>query len=411
MKKENLLVLSGVILVAVMLVLMPFVDVRGEPASKEVKTLKIGGLLNFGWSLGKDSKDFLDVIVEDYNKKGGLVIGGERYKIEWILYDTKLSSETGRAAAERLIFRDKVKFIIGDETIDAWIPLIEENKVVACCTTANPAVLSSKYKWFFMTANLQTSAPVAWGWFAKNFPHIKSWYGAYPDSLIGHVLEPRARKLAKLYGIKTAGTVFYPPNETDFSAIATKINAAKPDMFSTWGGGVVQDALLWKALYENGWKTGGGQLFSPAGGNPETVIKMAPVEAIEGSIGSMPPWDLEPPPPVSKHIMELYKAKYKKWEYPNTLFVEGIFCLVSAFEQAGSIDPEGVAAVIGNGLRFETINGPALMVAHKELGGSTRTNDMLPTMFIQQVQNGKQVLKAKVEPDEGYEYCKRYFGW
>jgi hypothetical protein len=38
------------------------------------------------------------------------------------------AAETGRAAIEKLIYHDKVKFILGDPTVDAWLPITEENR-------------------------------------------------------------------------------------------------------------------------------------------------------------------------------------------------------------------------------------------------------------------------------------------
>jgi len=136
------------------------------------KTLKIGALLNFEFPLGVQCKRELDAVIPAFNKKGGLEIKGERYTIELIVYDSKFQAETARAAVERLIYRDKVKFILGDETADAWLPVTEANKVLVVCTSPSPVVRSPKYKYVFQASSLNTMSPVAWA-----SPYEDCWVG------------------------------------------------------------------------------------------------------------------------------------------------------------------------------------------------------------------------------------------
>ncbi|GAI52125.1 unnamed protein product, partial [marine sediment metagenome] len=98
MKKRKLRMLFGIILVAVMLV--PLVAGCAKPAPPEVKTLKIGCLENFGFPLGIDCVNELEALVPLFNEKGGLVINGERYNIDVIIYDSKFDPPTARAAVE-----------------------------------------------------------------------------------------------------------------------------------------------------------------------------------------------------------------------------------------------------------------------------------------------------------------------
>ncbi len=56
-----------------------------------------------------------DAYVELLNKEG-IKIGGKTYKIQLIHVDDQNSPEGGAAAAKRLIFEEKVKFIVGHWT-------------------------------------------------------------------------------------------------------------------------------------------------------------------------------------------------------------------------------------------------------------------------------------------------------
>ena len=46
-------------------------------------------------------------------RRGGFKAGGKTYKLELIMYDDQYTGAGGKAAAERLVNQDKVKFIIG----------------------------------------------------------------------------------------------------------------------------------------------------------------------------------------------------------------------------------------------------------------------------------------------------------
>ncbi len=375
-------------------------------AAQEAKTLKVGALTNLGWTIGVDFKKFLDVAVPMYNEKGGLVIQGERYNIEIILYDTKLNPETGRAAVERLVNRDQVKFILGDETIDAWLPVTETAKVLVIATTPSPAIFSPKNKLAFQSSFIHTQSAVAWGWFSDSYPDLKTVIVVGPDNMIGHGLSGQAKFLTGAFGIKLLDTIFYPPGTTNFGPIATKIRKVNPDVFTTAGGGEVQDALLYKSLYETRYK---GQRFTFVNLPMQGIQKVIPLKMIEGLVCPVEGLKLDNPPPLAKAYKEAYVAKHGSWDDPDTLYSNELYCLLAGLEQAQSLDPEKVAAVIANGMKFETLSGPGMMVK-PPVPGNNRTVDFLPTVYVRKVEDGKSKFIRKINLEEGMAYTRRAAG-
>jgi len=378
-------------------------SVSADPGEK---TLKIGALTNLGWPLGVDFKKFLDIAIPMLNKKGGLTIDGEKYKIEMILYDTKLNPEVGRAAVERLVYRDKVKFILGDETIDAWLPVTEKEKVLVVATTPSPAIFNPKNKYAFQASFLHTQSAVLWGWFAENHPNVKTVMNVYPDNRIGHGQNEKARKLAEMYGMKNLDTIFYPPGTKDYSAIATKVKRLNPDVVVTSGGGPIEAALLFKTLYQAGYK---GIRFMTVSIPLGQIAKIMPLNMAEGLITGMNVVDLESPPPGAKEFKEAYIAKYGSWNEPEILYVNELYCLIAGLEQAQSLDPDKVAEVIGNGMKFKSLGVPAMMVK-PPIPGNNRTIDLLLTTYVKKVENGKAKVLTKIDLDEGLRYWKRGYG-
>ena len=109
----------------------------------------------------------MKILAENVNKKGGLEVGKEKYKIEIIAVDSKMDHSTAKGAVERLVYQDKVKFILGDETVDAWLPITEENRVLVCAVSPAPAILSPKYKYCYQGAAVTGQAATMWDGFQR----------------------------------------------------------------------------------------------------------------------------------------------------------------------------------------------------------------------------------------------------
>ncbi len=375
--------LFGIILVAVMLV--PLVAGCAKPAPPEVKTLKIGCLENFGFPLGIDCVNELEALVPLFNEKGGLVINGERYNIDVIIYDSKFDPPTARAAVERLVYQDKVKFILGDETTDTWLPITEENKVLVVATSPSPPLLSPDNKYVFQASSLHTNPPSVFGWFTDNYPDKKTFVALFTDDLKGHAEANMLRHLCDVFDRELLNITHYPPDCTDFSALATKLATLNPDVYTTCAGGPVQDALSMKGMRESGWE---GQIFLYVALSPQAIGKVIPLDLVEGMIAVMVATETEPPSPVAKEMMDAYIAKHGDWPTPVILHINAWYCLMEALKQAQSLDVDDVAAVIANGLKFESPQAPAMMISRPDMG-NPRTVDALYAAYMGRVEGGK----------------------
>ena len=407
MKRKKLGVLSGTILLALILLVMPFMAGCAKPApAPEVKTLKIGALLPFEFPLGMMAKKELEAIVPVFNEKGGLVINGERYNIDLILYDTKMSPEIGRAAVERLVYEDKVKFILGDETWAGWVPVTEAEKVLVVAASPSPEIFNPDYKYIFQASWLNTQAPAVWGWFTETYPHLNTIAPVFPDSLVGQMEAKCVEHLSKVFGLELLDLIIYPTGTTDFSAIATKLKGLNADIFTSGGGGPVEGPLLHKALYEAGYT---GQRMSHLVVSPGAMAKVIPMNIVEGMITAMGGTELEPPPPVAKELMDAYTAKYGTWDYPIIIHLLTWHCLIAGLEQAQSLDPDKVAAVISNGMRFESPHALGIMISRPDMG-NPRTVDALYETYIGRIEGGKAKLIHTISAEKGLEYFEVAYG-
>jgi hypothetical protein len=115
----------------------------------ETQTLKIGMVLDFGFPLHVDWQKEMDALVPAVNAAGGIDIGGQKYQLEIIMEDSKSNAETARAAVEKLVNQDKVKFILGDETVDGWLSVTEPAGVLVIANTPTPGILQPANKLAF----------------------------------------------------------------------------------------------------------------------------------------------------------------------------------------------------------------------------------------------------------------------
>ena len=109
MKKKLILILM---LLAVTFCL--YAGGKGEKAAetKVVKIGTLGPLTGPGAMWGLQQRQAAVIWAETVNDRGGLMVAGERYRIEVPGYDDKFDNAVARTACEKAIL-DGVKFLIG----------------------------------------------------------------------------------------------------------------------------------------------------------------------------------------------------------------------------------------------------------------------------------------------------------
>jgi len=401
MKKNRRSVLS--VVVGILVVGLFWVGVAGAAP----ETLKIGIVSWLGWPLGLDFVEGVKILAQDVNKKGGLDVGKEKYKIEIIAHDSKMDQGVEKGVVERLVYQDKVKFILGDETVDAWLPVTEQNKVLVCAASPAPAIMNPKYKYCYQGAAVTNQQATLWGWLAKNRPNIKTFVSTAPDHKMGHIESAKMKKLAEIYNIKTLESIIYPPTQKDFSAIGTMIKNLNPDMFQPLVGGAPRDVGIMKSAYQAGYR---GQFFCPHGLTAGNMLQFASSEVVEGLLGGMWDVELEDPPPIAKAYKDLYIAKNGKWTDPDILFLANWYLMMAGIQKAQSLDPERIKTVMDKGIRFTSSGGEAMLVSRPD-EGNARACDVIAAINVKRLEGGKAKKIAYIGTEEAYEFNKKFRGW
>jgi len=372
----------------------------GGAVQAEDKTLTIGllGPLSGGAaSYGVELMRGAELRVEEINKGGGLKVGADAYRIKLVSYDHKAQAADTATATNKLIFQDKVKYIIGNAvgaTCNAAQTITEPNKVMFSfvCWGTNNLAPEKPYSFRSMLSQWELAEPF-YRWVKENHPTIKRVAAISPNDTSGKDTNTAVVKALKALGFEVAADEYYERGTKDFYPVLTKILAQKPDMLDVAAAPPGEAGLILKQAMELGFKGAKGWT---AGINPFTIISVAGPEAAEGV------WSPANINVKGDHVSaavrkfgETYEKRYG--EVPGAIAVANYAAFdvfTQAMQKAGSIDTDKVLAVLTTE-QFQTVWGP-LALGGKETYGIDR--QFLYPLVISEVRGGKVVDIAQVLP-------------
>jgi branched-chain amino acid transport system substrate-binding protein len=399
-------------LVIMLFIAMSVVVVTGTACAQGVKTLKIGTVLPLNFGLGVDTKKALEMQIGQFNDAGGITIKGQNYKVELIVYDDKWTAEAGRAALERLVYQDKVQYlisIVASPTMASGLNMVEENKILNLFSGTSLRAINPKLRYTFGTSTTRTSLMPLWSVVKKVFPNAKTTVFISPNDEGGKARAAEEKQVAEANGVKVLDTLFHPRDAVDFTALAVKAKSLNPDIMDYPGGDSgTQFGLELKAVYAAGFR--GNAHIAAIAPKRDEVMQVASVEALEGLLCNVKPTELPNPPPVAKKFKEDFTKAYGKWSEAAFPWIPAWPALLEAFKKADSVDPTTVADYIASkGLFWDRIDGPARMVRRPDLG-NTKYCDSVSEGQYGQVKKGKIVYVATVSRDEAVAACEKVFG-
>ena len=145
--------------------------------AETVETLKLGTVLPLNFGMGVDTKKALEMQIGQFNDAGGITIKGQNYKVQLIVSDDKWTAEAGRAALERLVYQDKVQYlicIVASPTMASGLNMVEENKILNLFSGTSLRAMNPKLRYTFGTSTTRTSLMPLWSVVKKVFPNAKT---------------------------------------------------------------------------------------------------------------------------------------------------------------------------------------------------------------------------------------------
>jgi branched-chain amino acid transport system substrate-binding protein len=344
----------------------------GKSAQAEEKVITIGGAVPlsgpvayWGISTMQGWVDGATVI----NERGGVKIGGERYKLKIITYDTKGTVADARAATTRLVEKDKVKYVFSQAAASTvgMLQITEPNKVlsmVACWGYLK--LFGKKYPYHFraeMSDYEQGYAYMPWmlEYYGKDKLKTAAFIG--PDDKDGYDCHFSYQRLMDYYKTKQLGVEYFNWEDTDFYPIVTKILRLKPDFIVTSPTPPGITASIVKAAREMGYKK---PIVSPAASETTTILEVAG-EYADGVV--LPVTCVEPVTKSQKEIKERFLQHFGTFNALAGNYSWWIYALVQAFEDAGTYeDTKAVADALAKVVLEDTYVGKVTWEGQKSFG-------------------------------------------
>lgn len=377
------------------------------PTPSVVKELKVGCTLPLNVAMGIETKKCLEIMVDQVNNAGGVKIKGDTYKINMIIYDDKYTADGGRAAVERLIYTDKVQFMVnqlGSAPVLGGLPIAEDNKIPTIPYAVSDKIPEPQNKY---TYRMSGAGGSNWVYITKEFPNAKTLVAFAIDDDTGRYNASVQTKVAKSYGVTVLDPVYFPRDTVDFAPFATKIKSLNPDVVSFWGGlPGTQLGLQLKALYEAGWR--GVKTMSII--NLNEILSVCPKEAVEGLLIMYgDPTELPKTTEYASKLKEEYIKRYGKWDYTGATVVSPFVVFVQMLKAADSLDPADIQKTVA-GLEVWKVEGKGMFIKRPDLG-SDRYCDLMVEGSVGIVKDGKVVWPMIIGLDEMKPFYDKAWGF
>jgi len=324
---------------------------------KPAQTLVIGNMAPLQTKEGVQIKNWLQLLADRLNEKGGLVVKGQRYNVKVITYDDQYSADAGKACAERLVYQDKVKHIVcmwASAPLIATLSVTEPNKVFVIGDGSTEKTLDPSIKYFHRVPTITFIQ----GMTAKRFEWWKSL--GLPatcvvidrDDETGRAEAGRLETAYKVLGAEVLGVLFYPRGTTDFTPVATKMMSLNPGFVDT-GTTNIESFPLCKAIYEAGYR--GGINYNNISGTWKEIVEKISPKALEKATFALK--DPRVYCQKDEEVMELtraYEQRYGLWETDAVNWVVSWFAFIDAVKKADSLDPDDLCKAL-EGMTFKAL--------------------------------------------------------
>ncbi len=373
--------------------------VAGLGSAQAQETLKIGGvgpLSGGGTAWGLAAQRGMEIAIEEINAAGGVKAEGKTFKLQLVMYDDQYTGAGGKAAAERLVNQDKVKFIIGPVGSPPALGVISVTnpaKVIALTNGYAPQILKNDtkdpYNFRIYPTNIEFGPPLI-KWLKENAPEVKKVGMLAPNDAVGQSVAGALAEDYRKQGFEVSLELFE-RGIKEFTPLILRMMAQKVDAFEFDGNSPGDAGLMLKQIRQAGFK---GKVIQIGGPGSDEIIEIAGAAA-EGFLSyGVFDWDT----PAGKKLRPIYEQKYGKGIINQFMpaFYHTVFLLVDAIKRADSTDTDKVRDALDAMNGFDAgIYGPVKW-AGKDSYGVNR--QLMFTYYLAEVKDGKLVTKAKFVP-------------
>ncbi|MDP6682900.1 MAG: ABC transporter substrate-binding protein [Desulfobacterales bacterium] len=385
-KSKSWIMVVFSVLVAAVLIIGP--NTSAEAATKHLKIgviMPISGPISVvGMALSRG----FEICFDKVNERGGLKVGADRYIIDLIVEDSKLSPDGAGAAARKLVHKDGAKFVIG---------AILSQSAVAIYQVCAPAKALHVISWLDVPTHPGDVSPqkpfavrvaissdvmyeMDYDYLKQTYPKSKRVVVVAPDGGYERMIE-RATEVAKTRGIDIVGVEMWPMGTSDFLPVYTKALSHKPHAIHAMVSAQANYQL--RAARQLGFT---GPFFSDSPLGPDVILRTAGPDASHDVFCNG--MDINHATPVMKDVMSRWQKKYNEPFVSDTLMAYDMgWILVQGIEKAGSVDPTKVVKMFDSLTApgsLKTSFGPGSMGGFQRFGVNRVLTRSLPISRLRQ---------------------------
>ncbi len=318
-------------------------------AHAQIKVGVAGPITGGSAAFGLQLKNGVEQAVADINAAGG--INGQ--KIQLYVGDDRGDPKEGVSVANKFV-ADGVKFVIGHFNSGVTMPASEvyqENGILAITpASTNPRITDRKMWNIFRVCGRDDQQGGAAGNIIANKFKGKRVAVVHDKTTYGQGLADETRKAMNKGGVKEVLYEGVNKDDKDFTALVSKLKAANIDLLY-WGGLHDTGGLIVRQMRDQGVKA------PLMGGDGITDDEFATI-AGPGAEGTLMTFSPDPRTnPANKDIVGVFRKKGFEPQAYTLYSYAALQIIKQAAEQAKTLDPKKVAAVISEGKPFKTVLG------------------------------------------------------
>lgn len=356
--------------------------------------LDIGALVTLsgaGASWGQGMKHAAELAAEDVNKEGGLKIGDTTYEVNIIAYDDAYKANEAVTAANRLVFEDKVKYIVGtvgSAPILAIQPITEKEGVITMTLGFTSKALTPE-KPFTFRPNLTTaevSQPQI-DWVVQE-QGVKTVGALFPNDETGQQIAEDVAAAYEKAGAEMSATEFFERDRVDFVPLLTRILAAGVDAIELDGNSPTTAGQIVQQARDIGFE---GVIIRTGGPATQDIVNVAGKQAAEGLyVHSGLNMEIDS---VSEYVARYESTYNQAMNGFSPYFYDGVKMLFQAMQTAGTVDD---AAKVRDALEsiedYEGVLGTLNWTGGDRYGIAHQID---APFYIAQVRDGQEVIVAR----------------